>query len=180
MMNSVDLSKVYRLLYPAVPAIISCDDRGLIYAMPVVSIISLSNSPPLIGVSSSPKHSTHQAIVSVRSFSLSWVDASLVRSLEVLGTTPHRAVDKLDSAGLKHSRGRTLDVPIVEGAVASLECTLYARQVLGDHEMLVGRVHDARASEDFQEYWKFQDYHPVLYTGTQDGSFRTYRLPPEA
>jgi flavin reductase (DIM6/NTAB) family NADH-FMN oxidoreductase RutF len=179
-MNPVDPSKVYRLLYPAVPAIMSCSDRSLIYAMPVVSMISLSNSPPLIGVSSSPQHSTHQAIVKARCFSLSWVDASLVRSLEVLGTTPHSAVDKLESAGLKHARGRTLDVPIVEGAVASLECTLYARQTLGDHELLVGSVQDARASEDFQEYWRFQEYNPVLYAGIQEGSFRTYQSRPSA
>src|SRR5579863_1032510 len=160
-MNPVDTSKVHRLLYPAVPAILGCSDRSLVYAMPVVSVISLSNSPPLVGVSSSPEHSTHQAIVKVRCFSLSWVDASLVRSLEALGTTQHSAGDKLASAGLKHSRGRTLDVPIVEGAVASLECALYARQTLGDHDLLIGSVQDARASEDFQEYWRFEEYNPV-------------------
>ncbi len=174
-MNPVDPSKVYRLLYPAVPAILACSDRGLIYAMPVVSMISLSNSPPLIGVASSPQHSTHKAIASVGCFSLSWVDASLVRPLEVLGTTPLVGVDKLQTAGLKHTRGKTLDVPIVEGAVAALECTLYARQTLGDHELLVGKVQDARASEDFQEYWRFKTYNPVLYAGIQEGSFMTYQ-----
>ena len=179
-MNPVDPSKIYRLLYPAVPAIISCSDRGLIYAMPVVSMIALSNDPPLIGVSSSPKHSTHEAIASVRCFSLSWVDASLVRSLEILGTTGHGTVDKLQSAGLKHTRGRSLDVPIVEGAVAWLECSLYARQSLGDHELLVGKVLEARASDDFQEYWKFRDYSPILYAGIQGGTFRTYQPRPGA
>ena len=174
-MNPVEPSKVYRLLYPAVPAIITCSDRGMIYAMPVVSMISLSNNPPLIGISSSPKHATHEAIASVRRFALSWVDASLVRSLEVLGTTPHSPFDKLQSAGLKHTRGQSLDMPIVEGAVASLECSLYARQTLGDHELLVGKVHNAMASDDFQEYWRFQSYSPVLYAGIQDGSFRTYQ-----
>jgi len=174
-MNPVDTSKVYRLLYPAVPAILGCSDRSLVYAMPVVSMISLSNDPPLIGVASSPEHSTHQAIVSMRCFSLSWVDASMVRALELLGTTPHDAVDKLHSAGLKHARGRTLDVPIVEGAVASVECTLYARQTLGDHELLVGKVQDARASDDFQEYWRFKKYDPVLYAGIQEGAFKTYQ-----
>src|SRR5271169_3269078 len=179
-MNPVDPSKVYRLLYPAVPAILACSDRSLVYAMPVVSMVSLSNSPPLIGVASSPEHSTHQAIASVRCFSLSWVDASIVRALEVLGTTPHTAVDKLHSAGLKHSRGRTLDVPVVEGAVASLECALYARQTLGDHELLVGKVLYASASDDFQEYWRFQKYDPVLYAGIQGGSFKTYQPRPSA
>ena len=179
-MNPVDPSKVYRLLYPAVPAIIACNDRGLVYAMPVVSIVSLSNSPPLIGVASSPEHSTHRAIANTRCFSVSWVDASMQRSLEVLGTTPHSTPDKLQSAGLGHARGRTLDVPIVEGAVAALECSLYARQALGDHELLVGRVQDARASDDFQEYWRFQTYNPVLYTGIQGGSFRTFQPRPDS
>jgi flavin reductase (DIM6/NTAB) family NADH-FMN oxidoreductase RutF len=179
-MNDVEPSKVYRLLYPAVPAIIGCSDRGMVYAMPVVSIVSLSNDPPLIGVSSSPKHATHHAIVSAKSFSLSWVDASLARSLEVLGTTPHSAGDKLQSAGLEHTRGRALDVPILEGAKASLECSLYARHPFGDHELLVGEVRDARASDDFQGYWKFQTYHPVLYTGIQERSFSTYKPRSEA
>ncbi len=174
-MNPVDLSKVYRLLYPSVPAIVSCDDRGLIYAMPVVSIVSLSNSPPLVGFSSSPEHSTHQAIIKLKSFSVSWVDASLVKALEVLGTTPHSTGDKLHSAGLKHERGRVLGVPIIEGSVAALECSLYARQKLGDHELIVGKVQDARASEDFQDDWRFQTYHPVLYAGIQGGSFKTYQ-----
>ncbi len=177
-MNTVDASKVYRLLYPAVPAIIGCSDRSLVFAMPVVSIISLSNSPSLIGVSSSPTHSTHQAIVRKKRFSVSWVDSSQSRALEVLGTTPHSSPDKLQSAGLRHKRGRTLDVPIVEGAVAALECALYARQATGDHELLVGKVKDARASEDFQEYWRFQTYNPVLYAGIQEGSFRTFRPRP--
>src|SRR2546430_9799261 len=147
-MNPVDPSKVYRLLYPAVPAIISCDDRGMVYAMPVVSMISLSNNPALIGFSSSPEHSTHQAIINLRSFSVCWVGASLARALEVLGTTPHNTGDKLHSAGLKHQRGKTLNVPIIEGSVAALECSLYARQKLGDHELLVGKVQGGQASED--------------------------------
>jgi flavin reductase (DIM6/NTAB) family NADH-FMN oxidoreductase RutF len=174
-MIPVDPSKVYRLLYPAVPAIVSCRDGSSVYAMPVVSVISLSNDPPLIGVSSSPEHSTHAAIVRARCFSLSWVDASLKGALEVLGTTAHSTPDKLQSAGLRHARGNALDVPVIEGAAASLECSLYARQSLGDHELLVGMVRDARASEDFQGYWRFESYTPVLYVGIQDGSLKTFK-----
>lgn len=174
-MKSVDPSKAYRLFYPAVPAILACSDRSLVYAMPVVSVMSLSNIPPLVGVASSPQHSTHQAIVSVGRFSLCWVDASMVRALEVLGTTPHAGADKLRAAGLEHKRGKCLDVPIVEGAVAAVECTLHTRQALGDHELLAGKVQDARAAEDFQDYWKFQSYKPVLYAGIQGGAFKTYR-----
>jgi len=173
--NPVDPSKIYRLFYPAVPAIVSCRDRTLVYAMPVVSAISLSNDPPLVGVASSPEHATHKAILVVKSFSLSWLDSSQIRAIEVLGTTPQTGVDKLESAGLKHTRGKMLDVPIIDGAAASLECTLYARQRLGDHELLVAKVQAATASEDFRDYWRFESYEPVLYAGTRDGSFTPYK-----
>lgn len=173
-MKPVHASKVYRLLYPAVPAIVSCSDGEMVYAMPVVSIMSLSNTPPLIGVSSSPQHSTHQAIVRAGRFSVSWVNESLSGALEVLGTTSHKAPDKLRSAGLEHRRGRTLDVPVIEGAAAELECSLEARQATGDHELLVGRVRDARAIDDFHGYWRFRTYKPVLYAGIQRGSLKTY------
>lgn len=178
-MNQVDPSKIYRLFYPAVPAIISCNDRGLVYAMPVVSLISLSNNPPLVGLSSSPEHMTHKAILNARSFSVCWLGRSQVLSVEILGTT-HTSVDKLQAAGLRHSKGRILDVPIIEGCVAALECSLYARQGLGDHELLVGKVQDARAVDDFQDYWRFQSYDPILYAGIQGGSLRTFEARPKS
>jgi flavin reductase (DIM6/NTAB) family NADH-FMN oxidoreductase RutF len=174
-MRPVEPSKVHRLFYPAVPVIVSCGEGGAVYAMPAVSVVSLSDDPPLVGVSSSPSHATHQAVLRVGRFSLSWVDASQVKALEVLGTTGHGVPDKLRAAGLGHSRGRKLGVPVVDGASASLECSLDARQPLGDHELLIGRVHEARATEDFRGYWRFESYRPVLYAGIQGGSFRTYR-----
>jgi len=174
-MNVVDPSKAYRLLYPAVPAIVACNDKGLVYAMPAVSVVSLSNHPALVGVSSSPEHSTSAEIAKVKSFSVSWLDASRAEAVRVLGTTTHTSTDKLKAAGLQHSRGRVLDVPLLDEAVATLECSLYARQTLGDHELLVGRVLEARASDDFQEYWRFDSYKPILYSGIQQGNLTTYR-----
>lgn len=174
-MNPVDASKVYRLLYPAVPAIVSCGDGEKVYAMSVVSIVSLSSDPPLVGVSSAPSHSTHAAIVKAGRFSVAWLGSQMASALEFLGTAPHVEEDKLRSAGLRHRRGDRLDVPVVEGAAAVLECSLHSRQATGDHELLVGRVEEARAIDDFDGYWRFEEYHPVLYAGMQGGSFKTYR-----
>jgi flavin reductase (DIM6/NTAB) family NADH-FMN oxidoreductase RutF len=174
-MNPVDPSKVYRLLYPAVPAIVACEVGGRVYAMSAVSMVSLSAHPPLIGVSSSRSHSTYRAILKARCFSVCWVDDAQAPALEFLGTTPRRSDDKLASAGLRHKEGKELGVPLVKGAVATLECALKARRRFGDHDLLVGEVRDARAGEDFQGYWRFESYKPVLYAGMQGGSFKTYR-----
>lgn len=174
-MNPVDPSKVYRLFYPQVPAILACTDGSRVYAMPVVSMLSLSSEPPLVGVAASPGHATHRAVVDVGRFSLSWVDASAARSVELLGAGTFKGRDKLRAAGLKHARGRALGVPVIEGAAASLECTLQAREAMGDHDLLVGRVERAEASDDFKGYWRFKDYTPLLYAGTLEGSLTTYR-----
>ncbi len=179
-MHPVEGSKVYRLFYPQVPAVVSCEDRGLVYAMPVVSTLSISNNPPLIGVASSPSHRTHQAISSAGCFSLCWLDSSQVRSLEFLGASPPTGQDKLHTAGLRHSRGKALSVPLIDGSVASLECSLYGRHMLGDHELLIGKVQAAHASDDFMDYWQFKAYNPVLYAGTVEGRFRLYRSSSSA
>jgi flavin reductase (DIM6/NTAB) family NADH-FMN oxidoreductase RutF len=177
-MKRVDPSKVYRLMYPAVPAVIACSDGGQVYAMPAVSVISLSNEPPLVGVSSSPAHSTHKAILKAKRFSLSWFDSSLAGVLQALGTKPHVEGDKLASAGVEHHSGSVLKVPIPEMAVAFLECALRRRLPTGDHELLVGEVRNARAIGDFRGYWRFREYRPVLYTGIRGGSFGMYRSGP--
>jgi flavin reductase (DIM6/NTAB) family NADH-FMN oxidoreductase RutF len=173
-MNTVEPSKVYRLFYPSVPAIVACNDGGKTYAMPVVSIISLSNEPSLVGVSSSPSHATHGAVLRAGRFSVSWLSSRFVRAVETLGTAPSTSDDKLKLAGLKHGKGRLLDVPVIEGSSAVLECSLAGRQPFGDHELLVGRVEEARAASDFGDYWRFRGYRPILYAGSP-GRFRTYR-----
>jgi len=176
-MNPVEPSKVYRLLYPQVPAIVSCNRNGVVFAMPVVSIISMSNDPPLVGVAISPSHATHGAISAPRCFSVCWLDASHLRAVEILGSTPPTTSDKLKSAGLRHHPGRELGAPIIQGSVAALECSLHSRQAFGDHDLLVGNVRDAQANDDFRGYWRFRSYSPILYVGTQEGEFRIYRRP---
>lgn len=81
--------------------------------------------------------------------------------------------DKLSDAGLGHRRGRKLDVPVIQGSVAALECTLWMRKRFGDHVLIVGKVEEALASKDFKDYWSFKSYKPILYAGWQ-GRLATY------
>jgi len=172
-MKKVGLSKAYRLFYPSVPVIVACTDGGRVYAMPAVSVVSLSSDPALVGVSSSPSHATHGAILRAGKFSLSWLGSGRVRAVEALGTTRATTKDKLRSAGLAHGKGKVLDVPVIEGSFAVMECSLAGREHFGDHELLVGKVVQARAAADFRGYWRFKEYKPILYAGSPDG-FTTY------
>ena len=176
-MKPVDPSKVYRLLYPAVPAIISCSDAGLTYAMPVVSVISLSGTARRSWASPPPRqHSTHQAIVKARCFSLSWVDASLVRSLEVLGTTQRSdgrqaPVGRADARAREDARrprrrGRCGVARVLPPREARSRRPRAARR---DGRRAPGRPRTSMSTGGSRPTSR------VLYAGIQEGSFRTYQ-----
>ena len=168
-MNDFDYSKAYRLFYPAVPVVVASSYRGIVSAMAVVTAVSVSNVPPRVGFASLPTHSTYRTIASSHSFSMSWLDRRLAREVELLGSKRGKGVaDKLRSVGLKHSKGRVLDVPIVDGAAATLECSVVKVQTLGDHDFIVGEVKAAYAEPDFSGYWQFKRYRPILYVGSPD------------
>lgn len=169
-MKDIDPSKVHRLFYPDVPAVMCSSYGGRVSAMPVVSYSSLSEDPPLIGVSCSPRGFTCGLALKSGRFSLCWLDRRFTDAFGKLATTSGRdSADKLASAGLKHSRGKALDVPVVSQAVAVLECSVASRARFGDHVLLVGSVKAAYASSDFRDYWRFKAYRPILYTGWQGG-----------
>ena len=165
-MRKVEPAKVYRLLYPSVPAVVAAFFSGEPFAMPVVSIIALSNIPSLVGVSSSESHATFKAILRARRFSVAWLDAEYRKAVEYLGSSSGSAVrDKLLASGLHYAVKGSPPVPMVEEARARLVCSVKEVRRYGDHELIVGHVREAEADQDFQEYWNFKDYDPILYTG---------------
>jgi flavin reductase (DIM6/NTAB) family NADH-FMN oxidoreductase RutF len=142
--------------------------------MPVVSMMSLSDNPPLVGVSCGLSHSTTKTIIKAKRFSVSWLDLSHVPEMERMVAIPgSKTTDKLKAAGLHHHRGRALQTPVIDEATAYLECAVVDRYTLGDHELIVGVVREAKATADFRDYWTFSDYRPILYVGSPD-RFRVY------
>lgn len=225
--TSIDSTKIYRLFYPSVPAIVAAFTRGVggtdrvVAAMPVVSIISLSNDPPLVGLASDPAHSTYEAIVEAGCFSISWLGSEYQDAVKILGTTTaartttemmmkktgladgeeddarkkaHGATpaagigvaaaagstiqDKLTAAGLHYTLGGgdgALLVPILDEASAVLECAVSKMETFGDHVLITAEVKEARVDPlDYDDYWTFKRYHPILYTGLRDGRFGTF------
>ena len=130
----------------------------------------LSGSPPLVGVSSAPSHHTLKTITQSKTFSLSWLDRRLSKNLEILASSSGLdETDKLSRSGLRHHPGRKLKVPVPDSASAVLECGLAGKRKFGDHVLLVGHVVAAYATEDFESYWRFKEYIPILYTGWRGG-----------
>jgi len=166
----VGSSLIHRLFYPQVPLILAAELKGRVSAMPVVSYASMSDSPPLIAIACNPRSFTCKLALKAKAFSLSVIDEDQAAAVAALATLSGRKVkDKLAAAGLSHTRGKALDVPVIKGSEATLELTLSSRRKLGDHLLLVGEVKSAYASSAFDEFWDFQQYNPILYTGWKDG-----------
>jgi flavin reductase (DIM6/NTAB) family NADH-FMN oxidoreductase RutF len=165
-MRKVEGPKVYRLLYPVVPVVVAASPAGRVAAMPVASLVSLSNDPPLVGFSTSPSHATYKAIIDAGGFSVSWLDRRYSRAVVEMGTrTGEGGVDKLKDVGLHHTAGSYMGVPVIEEASAFLECRFSVSQRVGDHNLVIGEVKRAEATEDFADYWTYSEYSPILYTG---------------
>ena len=166
----VDPSLIHRLFYPQVPVILSARVGKRVSAMPVVSYTSVSDSPPMVAVSSAPSHYTCKLVLDAGCFSLCILDrdhaGAIARLASVSGA---RVEDKLTDAGLDYSMGEKLKVPIIKGSAATLECSLAARRRFGDHLLLVGKVRAAKATEAFDGFWNFAKYSPLLYTGWREG-----------
>ena len=174
----VPAERIHRLAYPQVPLIMAASARGRVSAMPVSSYMFISSDPPLLGVACDPQAYTYGLASKAGAFSLCVVDRKWAKEMEVLARTSGRGVsDKLAAAGLKHHAGPKLGVPILDESAAALECRVQSRKRLGDHTFVVAQVEAAEARGAFSEFWNFQKYDPILYTGWQ-GGLKLYQAGP--
>ncbi len=170
MLKKVDPALAHRLFYPGVPAVLAARSGKTVAAMPVISYSSLSERPPLFGVSCARDSFTLQVASATKAFSLCLLGEEHVNAIALLASRKgEEGSDKLSNAGLKHRKGSRLGAPVIIGASAALECSLRRSLRTGDHVLLVGRIEAALATSDFGGYWRFRSYHPLLYAGWQRG-----------
>lgn len=166
----VDPSLIHRLFYPQVPLVMAAQLGGRVSAMPVVSYASVSDSPPMVAVACNPMGFTCKLAQKAGSFSLSLLDRGALAAFARLATVSGAKVkDKLADAGLEHGVGNKLKVPVIRSASATLECRLRSKKRTGDHLLLIAQVRDARSNDAFAEFWDYNRYKPLLYTGWRDG-----------
>lgn len=160
----------YRLFYPQVPSIL-CVKKRSVAAMPAVSAVSVSDSPARIGVSVNKASNTRRVLRQARSFSLSWIPYNKRSIVSKLSKSSSNN-DKLRALGIKYRM--IMGAPVLDEACAYVILEKQKVIDVGDHDFFIGRVLGAMASLDFDEYWKFKDYSPILYLGSRHKkSFKT-------
>jgi flavin reductase (DIM6/NTAB) family NADH-FMN oxidoreductase RutF len=121
--------------------IVTTEHQGVDYGLTVASFASLSLNPPLVLICISKSSSSHEAIASSQKFGVSILASD---QAEISGRFAARGGDKF--SGLDIRRGE-LGVPLIGGALTTLECRVHQQFGGGDHSIFVGEVVDTQTRE---------------------------------
>jgi len=152
------LKNAYRLLNPGSVVLVSVGDGTRDNLFPVTWNTPVRQDPPMVAIVSGKRHFSYPMIVERGEFGLNVLQAPLVDAVLGCGSTSGRDVeDKFARFGLTRERSSIIRPPLVEEAVAGLECRVCQVVDLGSSAILVAQVLRALAStEHFREgQWRF-------------------------
>lgn len=129
--------------------VVTTANEGTLYGMTVASFASLSLNPPLVLVCIEKSVKTHDAIIAAKKFGVS-----------ILAEGQDALSNRFASRSDEKFTGLTMDecelgVPLVPGAICTLECTLFNQLPGGDHTIFIGEVLHARSADGTPlVYWR--------------------------
>jgi flavin reductase (DIM6/NTAB) family NADH-FMN oxidoreductase RutF len=139
----------YKLLIRPVIIVSTISQRGISNAAPFSFNSPVSISPPLFGISSSPKHDTWRNIRESGEFVVNIVGEDFGQLMCILEKDFPYEVSEIEKAGLTEERSKRVRPPRIAEAYAWLECEMYHHVELGDHIWITGRVLEAEVKDGF-------------------------------
>jgi flavin reductase (DIM6/NTAB) family NADH-FMN oxidoreductase RutF len=147
-----------------VTVVTTVDARRRPTGLTISAFASLSLDPPLVLVCVDHKSQTYPALLEQGRFAVNVLALGHEAiSRRFATTTP----DKFDGVEYADS---PLGLPLIEGAIAHIECTTVSTHVEGDHTILVGRVERTTA----------RDGEPLLYFRGKYGRLQAATSPAPA
>ena len=122
--------------FPAPVAVVTGADEREVFGLTVGSLVSLSLEPPLVGISVGKDSARHAPLRNAQAFAvsiLSETQAALAQHFARSGVPPLVLWQGVATREGTHG-------PLLEGALAWLECTTWAEYDAGDHTLFVGQV----------------------------------------
>jgi flavin reductase (DIM6/NTAB) family NADH-FMN oxidoreductase RutF len=116
--------------------VVTVDAGGHKAGLTVVSLVSLSLEPPLVGVAVRRQAALHELMREAGAFAVS------ILAAEQEGLAQHfaRGVPPIALWHGIETRDGELGAPLLEGAVGWIECRLASEHPTGDHTFFVGEV----------------------------------------
>jgi flavin reductase (DIM6/NTAB) family NADH-FMN oxidoreductase RutF len=127
-----------------------------VVGLTVSSFVTLSFEPPLVMFAIQHDANSYPSIVASRAFGVSLLS---IPQVEIARRFATKAPDK--TANISFESGTKLQVPLIPGSLAQIECLTNQIFISGDHAIVVGLVETAR----------IEDGEPLLYFARKFGSF---------
>lgn len=117
------------------------DASGRLHGITVSAFCSVSLEPPLIVVCIEKNTGSHYAFLESSAFVVNILDANQQFLSDRFAS---RIPNKFEGVAYQSGIG---DLPVLDGALANLECVLVNHFEAGDHTIFVGQIEKARVSE---------------------------------
>ena len=166
MRTDVPLDRAYRLLNHGPTVLVSASHGGRVNVMAAAWAMPLDFNPPKVAVVIDKSTFTRGLIEGSGRFALNLPCRAQADLTYRLGSTSGHQVDKRADPGLPIIEGRT-GLPLVDGCVGWLECTLLPEPALQDrYDLFLGQVVAAQAdSRVFRDgRWFFDEAPQALRT----------------
>lgn len=124
---------------PQPVSVVTVDAAGQKAGLTVVSLVSLSLEPPLVGVAVGRHAALHELVREAGAFGVS----ILAAGQESLAQHFARGVPPIILWQGIETRTGELGAPLLEGALGWIECRLASEHPTGDHTFFVGHVFSA-------------------------------------
>lgn len=140
MIAADDFRKVLGHFASGVTIITTCDADARPTGLTASAFSSVSLDPPLVLICVDHKSQSHPHIKERGCFAVNILSAEQQAISRKFASS---RLDKFD--GVPHTIS-DLTLPLIDGAIAQLECTTVSVHVEGDHTIFVGRVERARVA----------------------------------
>ena len=129
---------------------------GAVVGLTASSFVTLSFEPPMVMFAIQQHADSYASLVSSKAFGVSLLGREQRQIAALFATKGREKIERTSFAV-----GGTLNVPLIEGSMAEIECLTSQVFVSGDHAIIVGLVEAARTRAG----------EPLLYFGGKFGSF---------
>jgi flavin reductase len=149
--------------------VITVDYEGEVHGMTANAFASVSLEPLLVLVCVDQKARTHAHLQAKKRFGVN-VLAESQRAISEYYARPIRTHERAEQeAGARFER-TTHGTPVLQGALAYLECRLHTAQEAGDHTIFIAEVEHVRVREGDPLLFYRGRYHGIGRTSNGSGS----------
>ena len=126
-----------------VTVVTTVDGEGNKWGLTATAFTSVSLDPPLCLVCVDKRAGSLAALTASRKFAVNMLSAD---QEELSNHFASRSDDKF--AEVAHSAGEATGCPLLDGALASMECEVHEIYAGGDHDIFVGKLVSTHVSDD--------------------------------